>query len=269
MVCLIHILCYAMTSCFELYIKTCYHITFTVSQAFAWWNWGYGCYWFIFCEYLLFIETLLIRQTPLGIFQRKSVRQSVPQRKHSNILKTVVPFGEKGIECLSPQPTSLVIDSVHIWAVYVLVWRIVTQLIIMYCLVQLPAWCLIACDWCSANVCSVEVICLLNVFSIRLWVLWSRGLCVPCLCVPVFMPSAWHIMLIHRSVYTAQLWAESITKEVGWRQNTVFLTKWHYNCLQNVAIFSLSWAPSDWLTLENPKRSHAPTGHLSICQRFF
>lgn len=41
--------------------------------------------------------------TPLGIFQRHSVRQSSAQGEDGNILKTiVVPFGKKGIECFAP-----------------------------------------------------------------------------------------------------------------------------------------------------------------------
>lgn len=68
MVCLILVLCYAMTTCFELYIKTCYHITFSASQAFAWWSWGYGCYWFLFHECLLFTSHHT-GQTPLEVFQ--------------------------------------------------------------------------------------------------------------------------------------------------------------------------------------------------------
>lgn len=182
MVCLIQVLCYAMTTCFELYIKTCYHITFSASQAFAWWSWGYGCYWFLFHECLLFTSHHT-GQTPLEVFQGKSVRWS-PARKiwqHSEESCATVWWGGHGV--FVPPTHTLVIDSTHSWAGCAFLWRMVSWSIIMYYLVPLPAQCLIVHGKCSADVCAIEVMCLFNVLSITLWVLWSQGLCVTCLCV--------------------------------------------------------------------------------------
>lgn len=118
--------------------------------------------------------------------------------KHGNILKRVVlPFGEEGMECLSPQHTTLVINSTHSWAGYAFLWRMVRWSIIMYYLVPLLAQCLIVHGRCSADVCGIEVTYLFNVFSITLWVLWSQGLCGTCLCVP----SSTHYLAYNASLF--------------------------------------------------------------------
>lgn len=49
-------------------IKTCYHTTFSASQAFVWGSWGYGWYWFISRKHLL-----LIRHHSVRLLSRSSV----------------------------------------------------------------------------------------------------------------------------------------------------------------------------------------------------